>query len=461
MKRLLSMIAFCLTVQLLQSQPLSLESFLAIVKKYHPVARQAEVGVAIAKADVTVARGGFDPLLTNEIARKEVGGLLYYDEQVTELKVPTWYGIDVVAGVQSISGARTATTDTKGASSYFGFSVPLGKGLLMDKRRAALQTARLFQNLSLQEQRGLLNDLLYEAAGAYWMWWQQHETQRLFEQAVANAEQRLRLVKTACQLGDRPAIDTLEALAQLQTIQQRKTDIAWQLANSQLDVSNFLWLANGNTPSLPSTAVPQQLPVSLESLQIENLVQTLQSHPELQQYQIKLAALQVEKRLKQQSLLPSVYLKYHQLNPSHDLTKSFTSPWLQSNYRYGIAVAVPLRLSEGRGDYRRAKLKIEQTQWAQLHKKVLLQTKLQQYYNEWKNIRSQVAWQQSAINAYTALQRGEELKFLNGESSLFLVNAREIKTLEARQKLIELQSKEGKAVAGTFWAAGTLINERR
>ena len=66
--------------------------------------------------------------------------------------------------------------------------------------------------------------------------------------------------------------------------------------------------------------------------------------------------------------------------------------------------------------------------------------------------------QQQAVQSYATLQRGEEIKFSNGESSLFLVNARELKTLEARQKLIELQGKEQKAVANTLWAAGTLIN---
>jgi outer membrane protein TolC len=185
-------------------------------------------------------------------------------------------------------------------------------------------------------------------------------------------------------------------------------------------------------------------------------MQQVQLHPELQQYRFKLEALQVEKRLKFQSLLPSVYLKYNQLNKSHDLSKSFNTPWLENNYRYGLSVSVPLRLSEGRGEYRKAKLKIEQTELQQLNKQVSLQTKLRQYYNEWKQLREQINLQQRAIQSYAALQRGEEIKFTNGESSLFLVNSRELKTLEAQQKLIELQSKEQKAVASTLWAAGTL-----
>lgn len=462
MKRKLSLlIPFLMVAGSLFSQTLSLEEFLGMVKKFHPVARQAAIGVEIAKAEVTTARGGFDPLFQNEIARKEYGGLLYYDQQITEVKLPTWYGIDVVAGVESLSGARTSTPDTKGNSSYFGFSLPVAKGLLMDKRRAALQQAKIFRNLSVQEQRAVLNDLLYEAAKAYWAWWEQHQVQALFQQAVKNAEQRFRLVKTAFQLGDRPAIDTIEALAQLQSFLIRQAEISLDITNAQLDITVLLWTEAGDAYALPPTVVPQRQPVALESMQLKGLLQQVQQHPALQGYRFKLEALNVERRLKAQSLLPSVYLKYNQLNASHDLTKTFSTPWLQNNYRYGVAVSLPLRLSEGRGDYRKAKLKIEQTEFEQVSKRVTLQTKVQQSYNEWKNLQNQMVLQQSAVASFASLQRGEEVRFQNGESSLFLINARELKTLEAQQKMIELQSKEQKAAAGTLWAAGVLANGQR
>jgi outer membrane protein TolC len=427
------------------------------VKAFHPVARQAVLDVEIAKANVTSARGGFDPQLRNTISRKEFDGLLYYDHQISELTIPTWYGVDIVAGIESLSGQRTSTPDTKGNSSYFGLSVPVGKGLLMDRRRADLQQAKIFQDLSVQEQQTVLNNLLFDAAKAYWNWWQQHQVQLLFRQAIQNATERFRLVKTGYLIGERPAIDTVEAMAQLQSFQLAEQDVLLGVANSQLEMNVFLWQQNGEAYTLPQDVVPQaSMPVLREVMQLERLLQQVQLHPELQQYRFKLDALQIEKRLKFQSLLPSVYLKYNQLNKSHDLTKSFSAAWFQNNYRYGIAVSVPLRLSEGRGEYRKAKLKIEQTELQQLNKRIQLQTKLRQYYNEWRQVERQIILQQQAIASYAQLQRGEEIRFQNGESSLFLINSREQKTIEARQKLVELQSKEQKARAGVLWAAGAL-----
>jgi len=45
-------------------------------------------------------------------------------------------------------------------------------------------------------------------------------------------------------------------------------------------------------------------------------------------------------------------------------------------------------------------------------------------------------------------------RFFNGESSLFLINARELKTIETKQKLIELKSKNRKALVSLKWSAG-------
>ena len=460
MNRIIVFIIAMLTSFVAGSQStLSLPEYLTLIKKYHPVSRQAALGVEIAKAQVLSSRGAFDPVLGLEKSRKEFGGLLYYDAGLTELRIPTWYGIEVTTGLESLSGERTSTPETKGNSSYFGFSIPVGKGLLMDRRRADLQTAKIFQELSYQEQSTILNDLFFEAAKAYWNWWQQEQVQALLTQATRAAEQRYALVKTTVRLGDRAAIDTVEALAQLQSFRLRSAEIAVEVANARLEVEAQLWTQSGEAYALPKEVQPLNTRVAF--LPLDNLLQSVSQHPELVGYRFKLNALDVERRLKFQSLLPSVYLKYNQLTASHNLTKTFSTPWLQNNYRYGLAVSVPLRFSEGRGEYRQVKLKIEQTVLAASAKRVALQMKLQQYYNEWSGVQNQLALQRSATAAYAALQRAEELRFSNGESSLFLINARELKTLEASEKEVELQSKEGKAIAAAYWAAGILTTALR
>jgi outer membrane protein TolC len=71
-------------------------------------------------------------------------------------------------------------------------------------------------------------------------------------------------------------------------------------------------------------------------------------------------------------------------------------------------------------------------------------------------LRKQIDIQEKAYKNYLALQRGEEIRFQTGESSLFLINARENKTLEALQKLQELRTKYLVAANEIQWAAGLL-----
>lgn len=437
-------------------QILTAEEFMTSVRQNHPIAKQAALEVKIAEANVTSARGGFDPVWQTELAEKTFDGLLYYNNQQHQLKVPTWLGIDIEGGIQTLSGSRTSTPETLGETSYVGFSVPVAKNLLMDRRRATLLQAKIYRQQSVEVQRQMVNQVLFEAQQAYWNWWEQYQLKLLFEAAARNASSRFKFVTTAYEIGERPAIDTTEALTQLQSFQLRQQEIEANLLNAALEVQLYLWNTGGQPAEFTSALAPQAAMPATAMLPLAELLQQVNTHPQLAQYPFKLRSLEVEKRLKFQSLLPQINLKYNQLGKSHDIRKGIAQPWFANNYRYGLQVAIPLRLSEGRGEYREAKLKIQQVEWEQLAKQVALQTKLKQYYNEWLMLLRQISLQQQVIASYQQLQRGEELRFSNGESSLFLVNNREQKTLEAQQKLIELQQKAQKTRAAVYWSAGIL-----
>ena len=71
-------------------------------------------------------------------------------------------------------------------------------------------------------------------------------------------------------------------------------------------------------------------------------------------------------------------------------------------------------------------------------------------------MQSQLQIMQSMFSNYTSLLRQEELKFKNGESSLFVVNGRENKVIETAQKLVELRIKYQKSYYAVQWAGGLL-----
>jgi len=442
---------------------LSAEQVMQIVKQYHPVAKQADIFIEKAKADITIAKGMFDPTLKYESAQKTFDGTDYYLYNRPELSIPTWFGVEVKAGLEKLSGSRTSPEETQGQTSYFGISIPLAKNLLMDKRRAALQSAKVYRTASEAEKRNMLNNLLLDAMKCYWTWVQQYQVYKILTEAVTVNEKRVQLVKTAFQLGDRPAIDTTEALTQLQNFQLLQSQAWLDFQNAGLELSVFLWTAQTQPYNLPETSIPAAdlQTINLEAAILPDLYNLLSAarinHPELVLYNYKLDVLGIEKKLKFQELLPVVNFRYNQLGKGYDVLKTATGPLFENNFQYGLSLGIPLRLSQGRGEYRKAKLKITETQLQQSQKQLQIENKVKSYYNELVTLKSQVALQEKAYKNYYALQRGEEIRFQAGESSLFLINVRENKTLEALQKLQELKAKFLKTENMLQWSAGNLL----
>ncbi|WP_373398552.1 TolC family protein [Algoriphagus halophilus] len=89
-----------------------------------------------------------------------------------------------------------------------------------------------------------------------------------------------------------------------------------------------------------------------------------------------------------------------------------------------------------------AKAKIYSKENSRDLKEIQLRTKLESEINNFSNLNRQIStYQQNVINLETLLQ-GEMRRFEIGESSLFLVNAREVSVFNSILTLNELISKE-------------------
>jgi outer membrane protein TolC len=103
-----------------------------------------------------------------------------------------------------------------------------------------------------------------------------------------------------------------------------------------------------------------------------------------------------------------------------------------------------------------AKLKVQNTNLALDAAKLEINNKVKQYFTEQVNLLEQVRINERALAAFKKVLEVENLKFGIGESSLFVLNLRENKVLEAYQKLAEVRAKFFKSLYGVQWAAGIL-----
>lgn len=114
-------------------------------------------------------------------------------------------------------------------------------------------------------------------------------------------------------------------------------------------------------------------------------------------------------------------------------------------------------LREARGAYRAAGLKIEETGLELDAAQLAIRNKIQAFYNEVVVLTAQLATTRAMLLNYQKLYAGERLKFENGESTLFVLNSRQNKVIEAAQKLADLIAKRQKAETGLYFAAGLLL----
>lgn len=440
---------------------LSLSELTSMVIKFHPVAKQADIQIGQAKQDLRISRGAFDPVFSYRVAEKTFDGTAYYFYQQPTLTLPTWFGVTLQTGVEEVTGNRIDPTETVGRSSYMGMQIPLGRDLITDKRRTDLQKAKIAREASYTERRRMINDLLLEAHSAYWEWWQQYRVSMVVTEALNVARKRVDFVRISVKGGDRPALDTTEALAQLQLFEVQWNQTLVALRKSQWELSQFLWKEDQTPYLLPETCQPasnafeqfiiaQNLPV-LDSF----LTAAVTNHPELKLYNFKLNSLEIEKRYRTQQLLPKATFNYNFLEKGFQWTAPKTVLF-ENNFQYGLALNIPLRLSAERGEYKKVRYTIQSTTLEQDLKRLQIENKVRASFFEVENLRKQISVQENALRNYQALLRGEELRFRTGESSLFLVNARETRVWESAQKLEEIKAKYLVAFQKLYWSAGLL-----
>ncbi len=441
------------------TKTLSPDAFLNIVRTYHPVVKQATFQVKRAEADLLSSRGAFDPLLYFNNDQKTFDGKNYFNYNNTELKIPTWFGVEVKAGIEGNYGDRTSDEASLGKTSYAGFMVPLAKNLLLDKRRAALQQAKLFIAQSKQEQLLYINDLLYDAIGFYWQWVTEYQYYKILSDAVKINEDRYRLIKITVEQGDRPAVDTSEALAQLLSFKYLQNEALMNFNGAGYELSNFLWQQNNQPYILPRNVVPDKVldtinPFTIAYQPLNDLLALAGSaHPKLSAFQYKIDALEVERKLKFQSLLPTLNVKYNVLSKGYEVWKT---PSLENNYKFGVDIGMPLFLRQGRGDYKASKIKLQSADLERSEIRLGIDNKVKYYYNQLVNQLQQIKFTEDANAAFLRLFKAEEMRFSIGESTLFLLNARENKVLETAQKLAGIKAKFFKSRYALQWAAGLL-----
>jgi outer membrane protein TolC len=430
--------------QQLDTVVLNFKEYLGYIKKYHPIAKQAELKIGEAQANLMKSRGGFDPKIEVDYNLKEFKGTEYYQRFNATFKVPTWYGIELKANFEQNDGTYLNPSENLPEDGLYsaGVSFSLGQGLWINERMATLKSAKFFREQNRAERDIMVNEVLYNASLAYFDWLQSFREKEIYERFLANAKERYKGVRQNAMAGVVPSVDTLEAkiIVQDRALNLEQAKINW--SNKSLLLATFLWM-NNNIPIelqpnvIPDSDTERDIDVTLEILGKPLDSIAIEDHPKLKALDYKIESLKIDRRLKSNKLLPKIDLEYNFLTENPDYFNSFGS----QQYKGGVNFQLPLFMRKERGNLRLADFKLRDAQLEATNTMVQIRNKIRAIYAELDSFYRQKDLIENMVQDYRLLFFAEERKFSFGESSLFLVNSRESKLLEAELKKNLIQNK--------------------
>lgn len=439
------------------AKALDYDEFISIVKQHHPIFIQAQERFRAAEGILMESKGAFDPEIKGSFQQKEFDDKRYFQLSEAGLVVPTWIGANFKLGYSQSIGDYVSAMNNHPANGlvFAGVELPVGQGLFYDKRRAAVDKAKIYLELAGAERSLLENDIIYQASRDYWEWF------RTFHQLIAinglltKSNERLNNIKRSAELGDKPFIDTLEASIQYQNFQSLYMDLETAERNTRAYVNVHLW-ADGLVPlELDGTTIPEALDESSLDLSVWEMASDtlISNHPKLQSQRFKVDINSVELRVAKEYLKPKLNVNYNLLNEPVGGDIVGFNP---NDYKFGVELAIPIFLRSSRGQVQKEKAEFVIAQAEYEWTKEQLKAKLISTVNYSKNAVNQARLLSEVVLNYRNLVKAERKLFEIGESSLMLLNYREIALMESEIKWIDKISKSRLAEIEILYAIGQL-----
>ncbi|MGZ5244266.1 MAG: TolC family protein, partial [Bacteroidia bacterium] len=436
----------------------TLEAFFGQIIYNHPIARQAQLINESAKQQLRLARGGFDPAIKGNFGQKYYDGKNYFTQTEADLVWPSWFGAEFKAGIENNTGIYLNPQETVPPQGLYsaGISVPLLQGFMFDSRRAALAQAKIMVRYSEAEQMQMLNKLLLEAAKIYSDWFKAYHILQIKQEGFIIAEDNLRAISMRAREGDLPWIDTTEAYTEKQRRLVELINYVTLYENSRRSMSQYLWDENLTPLFLQAEIIPPlkiELNIPHQNNTQADLNRAVDANFYFQQLNFKLQNLEIDRRLWRENTKPGINVNYNYLFPNSAYSET---PFLSQGYKWGLELNLPITWRKELSKRKIAEIKVDDARFELKNFENTLRIEINNTENLLRNTSRMINLQNDLVTGSERLQQAEKQRFSMGESTFFLLNARENKLLDEQQKRISLESELIKQYAQYLYLLGQL-----
>lgn len=444
----------------LPAPPLSLGEIFSRIDHSHPLLQGAGAEKQIAKGRLLRALGAFEPALVNDF---ELERFIPDAGSNTNTRTAgfndTFLDVRHPSGIRGIAGVRQSIGDA--TIPDFGFNddqqqvllgafVPLLKGFLVNPAQAELKRSRLADPHAEAQIAQTRQDLFFGAASQYWDWVAAWKVARVQGRALAVAKDRLEQIRRRAKAGAAAPLDVTEAEQEVQ--RRRESLIAAHRGAEQeaFKLSLFLWEEDQpvvpreeRVPPFPRTEPPP----SSEAVAFGKQTARAQ-RPEVRAVRIEAELTGIDLDLAKNNLLPS-------LNAEAAPARSPEKFVLGLGYRFGVTLSFPFQQRQARGDLLEANAKAERLALTVKFREAQVTTDVDNALSALARAKERIEAAAQSLRLARTLQKGEQVRFDLGATSVLFVNLRERNAVDAEALLIRARADYEKAWAFYRWATGT------
>jgi outer membrane protein TolC len=180
----------------------------------------------------------------------------------------------------------------------------------------------------------------------------------------------------------------------------------------------------------------------------------LPTHPVLLQTRLQLDSYQADLRWKKEQLKPELDINYNALN--EPIGNNPFAAYSTRNYKWGVDLSFPVLLRKERGAVKLADLKVADYELELAAKQAAIEANAQNALLDWRLNTDLLGTVERMYSDARQLLEGEQNMFDNGESSLFMINTREMTAITSELKVIETKAKNQKAKLHYLHSLGLL-----
>ena len=363
------------------------------------------------------------------------------------IEATTLYGFKLAAGRLFNTGTvKSPSSSTGSDGTYFLYlKAPLSRGAGINEKQTQLEQARLGEPIATQNIALLRQEILEEAAFSYWYWVGTIQKREIATKLLEVSEFRAKAITREIEEKQRPSIDGIEAQSEVERRRAGRIKSERDVEAARLKLGKFMWEVSTQSHSFstqsqsfstqiqslsaPALPVPTLLP---EDKMAVALMIALEKRPERKIVELQKQSIGLDQRLAQNDLKPNIDIIF---SPGRDLG----SQSIGETLKLGVTASIPLYQQDAKGRLSEAEQKVNKlTQEAKLIERMIeievadAISALRQTYARY--IAAEAAYQQNL-----QLEKGELIRFKEGDSTLFLVNQRERATAEAAISVADIQ----------------------